>query len=81
MSGGERLPTRVTGSADAMEQGSDRDERLQALYGLRENVVERIEVDDRATRSIIAAVDSLIEEYGGAPPGEDRSNHGSDREA
>ncbi len=63
-----------------MEQGSDRDERLQALYDLRKNVVASIESDDRVTRSIVAAVDSLIEDYGGAPPGKDRSNHGRDRE-
>lgn len=53
-----------------MAEASDREDRLQALYGLRKNVAETIAVEDDAARAIVAAVDSLIQEYEGAPPSE-----------
>ncbi len=65
-----RLRTRATGSALDVADASDHDDRLQALYGLRRSVAESIDVGDRSARAIVAAVDSLIEECGGTPPGE-----------
>jgi hypothetical protein len=59
-----------------MADVADREERLEALYRLRATVSENIESDDRGGRAIVAAVDSLIEQYGGAPPS-GRSNDGS----
>ncbi len=64
-----------------MAEAGDREEQLQALYRLRTNVVEKSDAEDRGTRVIVAAVDSLIEDYGGTPPAEGRSNHRGGREA
>ena len=64
-----------------MAEASDREDRLQALYGLRKNVAETIAVEDDAARAIVAAVDSLIQEYEGAPPSGSGSNHAGGREA
>lgn len=64
-----------------MGERHDCEDRLQALYRLRENVVENIAVEDDASRAIVAAVDSLIDECQGARPSGSASKGASGREA